>query len=431
MLTKLQILNSIVLPGESSPLDVAISEARNLHLSYKDKAISFTFAALDYANPDNNQYAYKLEGFDDNWNEIGYRRVASYTSLPAGSYEFKVKGTNNDGLWNEAGLTLALRVTPPPWQTWWAYCIYALTALLAVVSYNRHRTMKMQQKIVAQEQANRELEQKVAERTQELNLKNAELEKSNKEILSSIRYAKKIQNSLLPNSANVQEIFSDCFIVWRPRDIVGGDVYYIDQLQEKTIIAVIDCTGHGVPGAFMTMLASSGLRRITVDEGCLDPASVLSRLNSIVKTSLQQDTDHVDSDDGLDAAICLVDPDKKLLTFAGANLPLTYIEENNVETIKGDRESIGYKRSVVDYEFTTHRLNINKGMTFYLYTDGIVSQLGGAKRRMFGNHRLRETLLETYRLPTHQQRQQVIVEFENYRAEHDVQDDITLIGFRI
>ena len=344
---------------------------------------------------------------------------------------FKVKGTNNDGVWNEKGLSLALRVAPPPWQTWWAYCLYALIAILCVAGYNRYQTLKMRQKIIAQEQANRELEQKVAERTQELNSKNAELEKSNKEILSSIRYAQKIQNSLLPNSSTVREIFSDCFIVWRPRDIVGGDVYYIDQLQEKTIIAVIDCTGHGVPGAFMTMLASSGLRRITVDEGCLEPAKVLARLNSIVKTSLQQDTDHVDSDDGLDAAICLVDPNEKRLTFAGANMPLTYIKKNNVETIKGDRESIGYKRSKMDYQFTTHQLDIKEGMSFYLYTDGITDQLGGTGRRMFGNRRLRETLLDTYRLPTQQQKQQVIVEFENYRAEHDVQDDITLIGFRI
>ena len=430
-LTKLQILNNVILPGEGSRLDVAISEAKSLDLSYKDKAISFTFAALDYANSDNNRYAYRLEGFDDDWNDIGHRRIASYTSLPAGSYNFKVKGTNNDGLWNEEGLSLALRVAPPPWQTWWAYCLYALAALLFVVGYNRYRTLKMRQKLVAQEQANWQLEQKVAERTQELHLKNAELERSNKEILSSIRYAQKIQNSLLPNVNTVKEIFSDCFIVWRPRDIVGGDVYYIDQLQKKTIIAVIDCTGHGVPGAFMTMLASSGLRRITVDEGCLEPAKVLSRLNSIVKTSLQQDSDYVDSDDGLDAAICLIDPNKKQLAFSGANLPLTYIEKNNVETIKGDRESIGYKRSKIDYEFTTHQLAIKEGMSFYLYTDGITDQLGGNKRRMFGNRRLHETLLETYRLPTQQQKQQVIVEFENYRSEHAVQDDITLIGFRI
>ncbi|MCG8612733.1 MAG: serine/threonine-protein phosphatase [Pseudomonadales bacterium] len=212
---------------------------------------------------------------------------------------------------------------------------------------------------------------------------------------------------------------------------MGGDIYYIDKLDNKVIVAVIDCTGHGVPGAFMTMLASSGLRRITVDEHCRDPAEILAKLNRIVKKSLQQDTDHASSDDGMDAAVCVIDEAEKTVKFAGANLPLTYIHDGEIHSIKGDRESLGYRRSDVEHDFSNHEVKARKGTVFYLYTDGITDQLGGEKRRMYGNRRLRETLLKHHNHNSAKQKESVIVEFEQYRSDNEVQDDITLIGFKM
>ncbi len=431
LLTGLQIFNKSIIPGDDSPLDSAVSEAKKLHLTWRDKVVSFTFSALDFTNPENNLYQYKLEGFDLDWSESNRRRVVSYTNLPAGTYLFRVRGSNNDGIWSDNEIALAVEVAPPPWQTWWAYSIYLILTAATLIAVIWYRTLKLRKALAAREKANLLLEQKVADRTNELNLKNLELEKSNRNIISSIQYAQKIQHALLPSDSLVKQLFDDCFIVWQPRDIVGGDVYYIDQLNGFTVVAVIDCTGHGVPGAFMTMLASSGLRRITVDENCLNPSEILTRLNMIVKKSLQQDSDHVRSDDGMDAAVCVVSPEQKELTFAGANLPLTYAYQDQIHAIKGDRHSIGYKKSDMDYQFTNHTVAVEKDMVFYLYTDGITDQLGGQKRRMFGNRRLREALLKRHQLPFDKQKEEVVVEFDNYRSDHTAQDDFTLIGFRI
>ncbi len=259
----------------------------------------------------------------------------------------------------------------------------------------------------------------------------ANLRTERKRIISSIEYAQRIQNSLLPSPDDVRQILPDNFIIWQPRDIVGGDVYYVDEFSDGIIVAVIDCTGHGVPGAFMTMLASSGLRRITVDENCLNPAKILQRLNTIVNTSLQQNAEHVRSNDGMDASICYIHADRKTLIYAGARLPLLYLKNGEVNAIKGDRHSIGYKNSDLSFEFTNHQVNIEDEMTFYLYTDGIVDQLGGEKRIPIGKKRFSNLLLNVHNEPFIRQYKIISEKFEELRGDNEIQDDLTVIGFSV
>lgn len=257
------------------------------------------------------------------------------------------------------------------------------------------------------------------------------LKKERKKIISSIEYAQRIQNSLLPNPNNVRQILPDSFMIWQPRDIVGGDIYYVDKFSSGCIVAVIDCTGHGVPGAIMTMLASSGLRRITVDENCLNPAKILERLNTIVKTALHQDTEYVSSNDGMDASICYIHNDRKTLIYSGARLSLIYMKNGEVIRIKGNRQSIGYKKSDLNFEFTNHHVNIADGMTFYLHTDGIVDQLGHEKQIPMGNKKFSHLLLKCHNEPFAKQQKIISEGFEAYRGDNEIQDDITVIGFSI
>ncbi|MCP4108751.1 MAG: AAA family ATPase [Desulfobacteraceae bacterium] len=254
-------------------------------------------------------------------------------------------------------------------------------------------------------------------------------EETNKKIMASIRYASMIQNSILPNPEDVREYLPQSFFIWEPRDIVGGDIYYTDFFEGGFILAVVDCTGHGVPGAFMTMIACSGLKRIIKDEGCRDPAEILKQLNFIVKTTLHQDKKYALSDDGLDAAVCLAETGTSTLTFAGARLPLIYFRNEEVHIIKGDRQSIGYKSSDQGFNFTNHTICIEKGMLFYMYTDGFTDQLGGEKRRSFGSRRFREMLKKIVRLPLEKQREIVMQTFEEYRGDNERQDDVTVVGF--
>ncbi len=260
-------------------------------------------------------------------------------------------------------------------------------------------------------------------------------EAANKKIIESIRYAKMIQSSLLPNLENIKHHLPNSFFIWMPRDIVGGDIIFADATSGGFILAVIDCTGHGVPGAFMTMIASASLRRIIKDEGCHDPGEILKRLNIIIKTSLHQDTEYALSNDGLDAAICFLKPRETHMTssfwliFAGARVPLVYIQNGEVNIIKGDRQSIGYKQSDLDFAYANQPIKIERGMSFYMATDGFVDQLGGEKRRRFGTRRFRELLREHARTPFEKQRETLLQSFNEYKGKNERQDDVTVVGF--
>jgi PAS domain S-box-containing protein len=277
---------------------------------------------------------------------------------------------------------------------------------------------------------NAELEKRVMERTRELNLTLAKVEKANAHILESIRYAKMIQQSVLPSLVQIKEWIPESFFIWEPRDIIGGDFFYAENTGKGTVLAVVDCTGHGVPGAFMTMIAASGLRRVIRDEGLTSPALILKRLNAIVKTSLHQDTAHALSDDGLDAGICYLDKAENLLTYAGARIPLVHVSKGALSIIPADRQSIGYAGSDLDFTYTEHRIPMTGDHTFYMFTDGFTDQLGGSKNRRFGRKNLYAILQANSGRPFYDQRDILLREFNAFKGDNDRQDDMTMVGFR-
>lgn len=289
------------------------------------------------------------------------------------------------------------------------------------------------------EEHNHMLEDRVAERTLELDAKNKELasslervEEANRKIVESIEYAKRIQYSLLPDLENAPRDLIDGFFVWEPRDVVGGDLYFTHADDKGYLVAVMDCTGHGVPGALMTMLASSAIRQVVVDEGCLDdPAEILSRMSQSVKTSLRQDTDGAHSDDGLDASVCYVDHTKKQVTFAGARLPLYYRANGQINVVKGDRQSLGYKKSHTDFSFTNHHIPWTDDLELYLATDGMPDQLGGEQGLPFGHRRLLRLLDDTAHLSFQDKEQRIRESFDQYVGRSERLDDITLVGFAV
>jgi len=289
------------------------------------------------------------------------------------------------------------------------------------------------------------LEEMVGKRTAELTAALTEAriareaaEKVNKKITDSLNYAKMIQRSLLANLDVVKTYLPNSFFIWEPRDIVGGDIFFAEKLEDGFIIAVVDCTGHGVPGAFMTMIASSGLRKIIWDEGCHDPAQILKRLSYFVKTTLHQDKTYVVSDDGMDIGIAravhinIESPafgfQASELIFAGAKLSLFYVCNGEVTVIAGDRQSIGYKRSDLNFNFSDHKIRIEKGTVFYMASDGFIDQLGADNRR-FGSRRFRELLKRIAHLPFEKQREILLEAYETHRGMKQRQDDVTVAGF--
>lgn len=288
------------------------------------------------------------------------------------------------------------------------------------------------------ENYNLTLEKKVEARTLELKQNNEILdaaltqqEKLNRNILDSIHYAKLIQHSILPSRQDILDQLPHSFIIWEPKDIVGGDIYFYERMQEKQYIAVIDCTGHGVPGAFMTMIAATSLKTIISSKSHDSAGQILTQLNIMVKTALGQDKAYAQSDDGMDLGLCIIDQKQQKLTFAGAKTALFYIQDNEIKTINGDRMSVGYKGKEMNYQFTDHHIDIEQHHHFYLTTDGLLDQKGGNKGLPFGKRRLHKLLLENSHLSMSEQQQKIEAFFNDYAQGLEHQDDITMLGFSV
>ncbi len=281
---------------------------------------------------------------------------------------------------------------------------------------------------------NEELEQLVEQRTAQLSEANRDIKKKNRHITDSILYARRIQEALFPNIEEVKSLLPRSFLLWKPRDIVGGDFIFSERFAGGLLLAVVDCTGHGVPGAFMTMIALSALRKIVLDEGCHEPALILQRLNRLVQRILHQDQDEVASNDGMDAAIVKIhfsDVDGPSMTFSGANLPLVSVDQTGVSMIKGDQQSLGYKDAHVDFQFTSHSLALQPDMACYLFSDGYKDQIREHDGRRFGIKRFRELLKTISGEPFDRQADLLEQHFDAFKGKRPVQDDVTVVGFRV
>jgi serine phosphatase RsbU (regulator of sigma subunit) len=267
---------------------------------------------------------------------------------------------------------------------------------------------------------------------QQIQENNKALEHVNTMVRSSINYASRIQRSFLPETNILNSFSKDSFVIWKPKDVIGGDCYWVDKTDKGFFVAIIDCTGHGVPGALMTFVVISILDRLLSQQRHHDdPAALLSQMNRLVKETLGQYDETSESNDGMDGAFCYVDLENKRLTFAGANTPLLYIADGQLHHIKPDKHSIGYVHSDMDLTFTNQTLELKEGMRFYLTTDGIIDQIGGSKRIAFGKKRLMETIYDNHTKPMDEQQAIILEKYYNYKGDESQRDDNTMIAFQI
>ncbi len=278
---------------------------------------------------------------------------------------------------------------------------------------------------------------KIVRANTKINQQKLRLEKQNKEIKASIRYAKTIQQAILPGDNELEKQFKS-FIIYMPKDIVSGDFYWISTQEsgKNTIVyfAVVDCTGHGVPGAFMSMIGSRLLDEIVNEKMISSPSEILALLNTMVRNALRQE--ETDNNDGMDLALCKVEihPDsKRKLTFAGAKRPLYIIKntENKLITHRGDRKSIGgYSLSKKEIKFTDFDIDMEKGDMVYIFSDGIIDQ-NSPDRKKFGRVRLEEALIDCAKLDPKEQKRIIEERLKDYMQNEEQRDDITLAGLKI
>ncbi|MCW9035405.1 MAG: SpoIIE family protein phosphatase [Rhodospirillales bacterium] len=224
----------------------------------------------------------------------------------------------------------------------------------------------------------------------------------------------------------------DHFVIWQPRDVVGGDLYWYRRVEGGFIISVCDCTGHGVPGAFLTMIASGALDRALREHPKGDPAELLKTMNRSVQISLGQDQDDGESDDGLELGICRINYDTNEITYAGARFSLFKVsDEGEIKETKGYKSGIGYCKVPIDQAFTNHSLQPTETDTYVMVSDGILDQIGGPKRRGFGKKRFLKLLSSSAGKPLEDQKRIILDEFESYQGGESRRDDISALGFKV
>jgi serine phosphatase RsbU (regulator of sigma subunit) len=279
-------------------------------------------------------------------------------------------------------------------------------------------------------QANRTYKQKeitsleVARQKEELSIKN-------KNITDSINYARRIQLAMIPSARYFKNIFPESFIFFKPKDIVSGDFFWIAEKKDKVFVAAVDCTGHGVPGAFMSIIGIELLRKLIINQGLEEPSAILNELNKNF-AEIFKDVENVTLRDGMDVAFCTIDRGTGILEFAGAFNPLYLIRENKITEIKGDRFSVGLE----DYEngtqnFTNHHIQLLKDDMIYIFTDGYSDQFGGPEGKKFKYRRFRHLLLNLHDLPVKEQQEQLERSMEEWMGSSDQVDDILIIGMKI
>jgi ligand-binding sensor domain-containing protein/serine phosphatase RsbU (regulator of sigma subunit) len=403
--------------GKDVETDTAIIYKKAIQLDWRENFLQFELAALDYNSPAENRYMYMLEGYDKDWSAATNIRYISYTELPGGDYTFKVKACNNDGIWNETPYYIYIKVIPPFWKTMWFYILVSVFGAAGVILFIQLRTRAVKRE-------NKILENKVAERTKELAEKN-------RDITSSIEYAKRIQEAILPAVDQIFAKFSNMFILYKPKDIVSGDFYWYGNKNGFKIFAAVDCTGHGVPGAFMSMIGHNILNQVVIEKGITDPGEILNNLHKGVQQALKQGQNQVNTNDGMDVSMISVNEKSGEIFWAGAFRPVVIVRaDGSLEKVDGDKYSVGGAQTNVNRKFHTHKLNLNQQDAIYLYSDGYADQFGGEKGKKYMVKRFNELLCSIHTYDMQEQQNVLLKAFEEWRGLHEQIDDVLVVGIR-
>lgn len=396
-----------------------------VNLSYKENSLYFEFVGISLSGPDQVKYKMMLENYDETWLPLTSQSFQVYSNLPHGKYVFKLEACNSNGVCNANPITIRIVITPPFWKTWWFYAGIIIIGLFILFTYIkiRERSLKLEKKI---------LEEKVRERTAEVVEKNKELDEKNKDITASIRYAKRIQDAILPPDEFVKKFLPKTFVLFKPKDIVSGDFYWLADKKDIVLFAAVDCTGHGVPGAFMSIVGHNLLDQIVNEQHLTQPAAILDALNKSVSDTLRQSyTEDNAVRDGMDINLCAFDRRTNVLEYAGAFNPLWLVRNGEVIEYKADKFPIGNLKPGENKKFTNNSIPLQKGDTLYLFSDGYADQFGGPKGKKLKYSTFQKMLLDTQHMSMEEQGEYLNKAIEEWRGTLEQVDDVLVIGTRL
>lgn len=436
-----RIKYSKVEPFYNYPLDLSLPH----HLHH----ITFNFVGIDWSAYHKIRYKYMLEGLDKEWSVLTNETKAEYRNIPHGSYTFKVKAIGIAKQWSRS-FDYSFTVRPPWWLTWWAKSLWILLIVsnlyifyqIRVSSLKRQAQileLKVQERTAQLNEANEELSaindalnntlETVKKQKEEIEYQKDKIQAAHQDIRDSITYAKRIQKAVLPPPTFLSEVFPEHFVLFKPKEIVSGDFYYAEMVGDYVVVVAADCTGHGVPGAFMSMLGTAFLNEIVHKKSKLTAAAILEELRKKVKTSLHQTGKMKEARDGMDIALCLVNTKTRLMHFSGAYNPLYLIRNGELKYIKSDRQPIAIY--IKERDFTNHTIELQKDDVFYIFSDGYADQMGGPDDKKFMAKRFMRLLNEIHKKPLEEQKEILDKTIEDWRGDKEQIDDILVMGVRV
>jgi serine phosphatase RsbU (regulator of sigma subunit) len=420
---------------DESNKEVFIQNAKRIpQIPFGLNDLRFSFSSIFYEEPEKTQYKFILKGNDTEWSDWKYVNEKEYSNLGPGTYTFIVKARN---LYNVESNTaeFTFEILPPWYRTVWAYIGYVILFGLFIfgliqLSISRVKKQREYLKRVVEERTKEIKMQKeeIEAKNSILSEQNEEINQKNISITASINYAKRIQESILPLKEKIIIGLPENFILFKPRDIVSGDFYWYAEKGDKIVYTAVDCTGHGVPGALMSMIGSENLTKI-VNSGVLRAAEILEQLNDNIVKILKQDKEGL-SQDGMDIALLVIDKANKTVEYAGAKNPLVYITNGELFEVKASRSGIGgYQHEKKIFE--GHFIKYESPTWFYLFTDGFQDQFGGPQNRKYMIKRMKEKILDIHYKPMAEQHDILKNEIDEWMAGTFQTDDILLTAIKL
>ncbi|MGZ3862871.1 MAG: two-component regulator propeller domain-containing protein [Bacteroidia bacterium] len=406
------------------------SAEESISLPYDHYTVKLDYIGISLVDASKVFYRYRLLGLDTIWRSTNSRTI-EFPKIGEGSYTFELLACNNDGVWNKKPVSVSFEISAPFWKKTWFYVVTPILFLglgyLIIVWRTRSllRARELLKRLVEEKTVLLKKEKEVVEAVK------LQLEEKNKDITDSINYAKRIQEAILPSQAAIFKNFPEAFIYYKPKDIVSGDFYWFSEVGEYYFVAAVDCTGHGVPGAFMSLIASTLLNDIVNEKKITQPSEILQTLNNRIIEALKQDKDDSSSRDGMDMAICRVDKHKTKLVFAGAGRPLYHVRNKSLTEIKGQGYPIGGHYGLMNLKYSDSEIALEKGDMFYISSDGYADQFHETDKKKFSTKRLRNLLETISVLNMEEQRNGLNESLLNWKGAAGQIDDILIVGIRV
>jgi serine phosphatase RsbU (regulator of sigma subunit) len=403
--------------------------SKPIELPYNKNFFTFEWSTNQVFTISPHRFEYRLIGLDSTWTDNGISNKISFTNLSSGTYTFEVRGQNAYGASSDV-LRFSFFIDRPFWIKWWFILLVIVVLGALVFAYMKFRERQLLEAKLRLEKTVEERTEEVREKAKEVLHQKEIIQEKNKELTSSIVYAQRIQEAILPEEKMLQEIFPDSFVLFKPKDIVSGDFPWMCRTGNYFFWAVADCTGHGVPGGFMSMLGNSLLNQIVAEQGIIQPSKILDELRERVMRSLKQSGADGETRDGMDICLCRLDLSSHTVVFAGANNSVYLVRNGELREYRGNKQPVGIHMAEM-HPFSEQAFEVSKGDCLYAFSDGYADQFGGEKGKKFKYSRFEELILKEHKNSMSHQSEVYWNTFETWRGEFEQVDDVCVIGVRV